>query len=147
MKANETSFYANFSVRQLVQQSESSAWLKCDPLGGGGCGHQIRIRRSGSGETHFNSHKSDNFACRMTSDESLDETRLFSALKLSVERALNENGAQITANGSTRPGNFYFAYILQGVGGRVELSSQRGEAGYYNISADLNETGSQRARI
>ena len=141
MKANETSFYANFSVRELVQQSGSSVWLKGELLGGGG-GHQVRIRRTGSGATHFNSHKSDNFACHLTSDESLDETRLFSALKLGIEHALNDKGAQITDTGSTGPGNFYFAYMLQGVLGRVELTGQRGAAGYYNIRAALRETGS-----
>jgi len=142
MKTNETSFYANFSVRQLMQQSETASWFKSDLLGGGGGGNQSRIRRTGSGETNFNSHKSDNFAFRPTSDESLDEARLFSALKLSVERALNDNGAQITDSGSTGPGDFYFAYVLQGVSGRVELSGQRGVAGYCHITAALTETGS-----
>ena len=142
MWTNETFFYANFSVRQLVEQSESAEWLKCDLLGGGGGGNQVRIRRIGSGETHFNSHKSDNFACRLKAEESLDEARLFSALKLGVEHALNDNGAQITDSGSSGADNFYFAYMLQGVSGRVELSGQRGVAGYYHIRAALNETGS-----
>ena len=142
MHTTETSFFSNFSVRQLLEHSESSAQLKCDPLGGGGGGgNEFHVRRVGSGETHFNSHRSDNFACRLTSNEPLDETHLFSVLKLNLERELNYNAAQITESGSSGPGNFYFAYTLKGVRGRIKLSGQRGAADYYNITADLSESG------
>jgi hypothetical protein len=140
MRTKETSFYSNFSVGQLVQRSGSLAG--CDPLGGGGGGTGFHIRRIGSAETQFNSHKSDNFACRLTSDESLDETKLFSTLKLNVEGALKDNGAEIIDSGSSGSANFYFAYNLKGVRGRVELSGKRGGSNYYNISANLNESGS-----
>ena len=129
-------------MRQLLQQSESSAQLKCDQLGGGGGGNGFHIRRIGSGKTHFNSFRSDNFACRLTSNEPLDETHLFSVLKLNLERALNDNGAQITESGSSDPTNFYFAYTLKGVRGRVDLSGQRGAVDYYNITANLSESES-----
>jgi hypothetical protein len=142
MQTRETSFYSNFSVGQLVQRSGSFARVSCDPLGGGGGGNEFHARRIGSAETRFNSHKSDNFACRLTSDESLDETELFSTLKLNVERALHDNGAQIVDSGSSGSAHFYVVYTLQGVRGRVELSGQRGASGYYNISANLNESGS-----
>jgi len=142
MTAKETSFYSNFSVNKLVKSSASFARLKCDPLGGGGGGNEFGVRELGSGKTHFNFHKSDNFACRLISDESLDETELFSTLKLDVERALNDNGAQIIDSGSSGSANFYFAYGLKGVRGRIELSGQRGSGGYYNIRADLDESGS-----
>jgi hypothetical protein len=132
----------NFSVRQLLPDSESSAQLKCDPLGGGGGGSEFGVRSIGSGETHFNSSRSDNFACPLTSNKPLDETHLFSVLKLNLECALNDHGAQITESGSSGSGNFYFAYSLKGVRGRVELSGQRGAADYYNITANLSESGS-----
>jgi hypothetical protein len=141
MKTRASSFYSDFSVGQLVQRSGSFARLACDPLGGGGGGNEFHVRRIGSGETQFNAHKDDNFACRLPPDESLDETELFLTLKLNVERALYGNGAQIIDSGSTGSANFYFAYTLKGVRGRVELSGKRGAGGYYNISANLSETG------
>jgi len=141
MKTRATSFYSDFSVGQLVQRSGSFARLACDPLGGGGGGHEFHSRRVGSGETQFNAHKSDNFACRLPPDESLDETELFSTLKLNVERSLHDNGAQIVDAGSSGVANFYFAYTLNGNRGRVELSGNRGASGYYNISAKLSESG------
>jgi hypothetical protein len=67
---------------------------------------------------------------------------LFSSLKLNLERALHDNGAQIVDSGSTGSANFYFAYTLKGVRGRVELSGKRRAGGYYNISANLSESGS-----
>ena len=75
----------------------------------------------GSGGMHFNSHKSDSFACRLKSDEAFDETRFFSSLKLDVERALHDNGAQITDSGSSGAASFYFAYALKNVRGRVQV--------------------------
>jgi hypothetical protein len=142
MKTRATSFYSDFSVRQLVQRSGSFARLACEPFGGGGGGTGFHVRRIGSGETHFNAHKSDNFACRLPPGESLDETELFSTLRLNVERALHGSEAQIVDSGSTGSANFYFAYTLKNVRGRVEISGKRGVAGYYNISANLSESGS-----
>lgn len=140
--APETSFFSNFSVRQLVERNKSSGGLNCDPVGGGG-GNGIGSRASGLGSqgAHFNSHKSDNFACRLQSNEAFDEARLFSALKLDVERTLRDTGAQITQNGSSGPANFYFVYELKNVSGQVELSGTRTGGGYYDVRADLNETG------
>src|SRR5690349_2118533 len=105
-KMKGTSFFSNFSMRELVQHGECFAQLKREPLGGGGGGSSFHVRRLGSGETHFYSHRGDSFACRLSADESLDETHLFSVLKLDVERALNENGAQIIESGSSGPANF-----------------------------------------
>jgi hypothetical protein len=143
MKTRVSSFYSDFSVAQLVQSSGSFARLACDPLGGGGGGNEFHVRRIGSpGETQFNAHKDDNFACRLPPDESLDEAELFSTLKLNIERALHDNGGEIVDSGSTGSANFYFAYTLKSVRGRIELSGKRGASGYYNISANLSESGS-----
>jgi hypothetical protein len=138
----ETSFFSNFSVQQLVERNKSSGGLNCDPVGGGG-GNGIGSRASGFGlrGAHFNSHKSDNFACRLQSTEAFDEGRLFSAMKLDVERTLRDTGAQITQNRSSGPANFYFAYELKNASGQVELSGTRTGGGYYDVRADLNETG------
>ncbi len=66
--------------------------------------------------------------------------RVFNALKLDVERTLHNNGATITDRGSTGPSNFYFAYTLKDVRGRVELTGTRIGMEYYDVRADLNET-------
>jgi hypothetical protein len=141
MWSPETSFFSNFSVRQLVERSKSSAGLTCDPIGGGGGGIGSRAGGMGFGGTQFNSHKSDSCGCSLKSNETFDETRLFSALKLDVERALHDNGAQITDSGSSGPANFYFAYAVKNVRGRFQLSGTRIGTDYYDVRADLEENG------
>ena len=141
MWPRETSFFSNFSIRQLVEQSKSPAGLICDVIGGGGGGIGSRAGGLSSGGTHFNSHKSDSIACRLDPTNSFDETKLFSALKLAVDRALHDNRAQITDRGSTGSANFYFAYTLKNVRGRVQVSGTRIGTDYYDVHADLDETG------
>jgi hypothetical protein len=109
--------------------------------GGGGGGIDSRAGGLSRGGTHFDSHKSDSFACRLESTGTFDETKLFSSLKLAVERALHDNGAQVTDTGSTGSANFYFAYALKNVRGRVQVSGARIGTDYYDVHADLNETG------
>jgi hypothetical protein len=137
----ETSFFSKFSVRQLVERNKSSGGLNCDPVGGGGGGSSSRIGGRGSGGAHFNSHRGDSYECRLLSNEAFDEGRLFSALKLDVEQTLRDSGVQITQRGSSGPASFYFAYALKNVSGRVELSGTRMGSGYYDVHADLSETG------
>jgi len=139
--SRETSFFSNFSIRQFVEHSKSSVELICDSAGDGGGGIGSHAGGISSGGTHFNAHKSDSFACRLKSNDSFDETKFFSILKLDVERALNDNGAQITDSGSTGSANFYFAYALKNVRGRVQVSGTRTGTDYYNVRADLDENG------
>jgi hypothetical protein len=77
----------------------------------------------------------------LDSNNSFDETKLLTALKLGVERALHDNGAQITDSGSTGFANFYFAYVLKNVRGRVQVSGTRIGPDYYDVHANLDETG------
>src|SRR6267143_3931728 len=100
--SRETSFFSNFSVRQLVERSKSSAGLTCDANGGGGGGGiGTRAGGIGFGGTRFNSHKSDSFGCRLKSNEPVDfETRLFAGLERNVQQALRDDGAQITETGN-----------------------------------------------
>jgi hypothetical protein len=141
MWSPETAFFSNFSVRQLVQRSEASAGLNCDPTGGGGGGIGSRAGGFGSGRTHFDSHKSDSCGCRLSPNGAFDEARLFSALKLDVGRTLHDAGAQITESGSSGPANFYFAYAVKNVRGRVQLSGTRIGTDYYDVRADVDESG------
>ncbi len=141
--SRETSFFSNFSVRQLVERSKSSAGLTCDANGGGGGGGiGTRAGGIGFGGTRFNSHKSDRFGCGLKSNEPEDfETRLFAGLKLDVQQALRDNGAQITESGNPNPASFYFAYTLKDVRGRVQVSGTRIGTDYYDVHADLDESG------
>src|SRR2546430_1796858 len=77
MWSRETSFFSNFSMRQFVEQSKSSAGLICDPIGGGGGGIDSTAGGLSSGGTQFNSHKSDSIACRFESTSTFDEMKLF----------------------------------------------------------------------
>lgn len=127
-------------MRQFVEQSKASAGLKCDVIGAGGSDGGGIGSRAG-GRTHFNSYKSDSIACRLEPTDNFDETKLFSALKLAVESALHDTRAQITDSGSTGSANFYFAYTLKNVRGRVQVSGTRIGADYYDVHAKLDETG------
>jgi hypothetical protein len=138
MWSSETSFFSNFSIRQLIERNNSSAGLTCGPTGGGGgIGSFVGIN---SGGRHYDSHKSDSFACRLTSNEAFDETRFFSALKVDVERALHDAGVQITESGSDSPTRFYFAYAQKNVRGHVQVTGTR-MGNNYNVRADLDESG------
>ena len=141
--SRETSFFSNFSMRQLVERNESSAGLTCNPIGGGGGGIGSRTGGIGFGGSHFGSHKSDSCGCRVRSYEAFDETRFFSALKRDVESSLHDTGVQITETGSSGAASFYFAYALRNVHGRVQVSGNRLGSDYYHVSADLQETGNQ----
>ena len=141
----ESSFFSNFSIRTLVEQNKSSAGLVCDLNGGGGGGGEIGNSGGGFGlgHTRFSAHKGDSFACRLKSDavEGFSETRLISALRSDVERSLRDNGAQITESGNIDPAGFYFAYTLKNVQGRIQVSSRRIRTDYYDLHAQLDETG------
>ena len=137
----ETAFFSNFSITHLVESGKSSASFACDAIGGGGGGADFnRTFGVGSGRRRFNSHKSDSFTCRLKSNESFNETDLFSMLKLDVERALHDNGARITDRGSSGAADFYFAYEVKDVRGRVQITGQRIGTDNYNVHAKLEET-------
>ena len=138
-----TSFFSNFSVRHLVERSKAAAGLTCDEIGGGGGGIHARTGGIGFGGMQFTSHKSDSVACRLKSSEEADfETPLFARLKLDVEQALRDSGAQITESGNPKPASFYFAYTLKRVHGRVQVSGTRiPGTDYYDVHADLEESG------
>ena len=141
MWSPETAFFSNFSVGQVVERNKTAGGLNCQAMGVDGNGIGSRGGGFGSRGGHFNSHRSDSWACRLQANDGFDEGRLFSALKLDIERSLRNTGAQITQTGSSGPANFYFSYNIKNVRGRVELSGIRLGGGYYNVRADLDETG------
>ena len=140
--SGESTFYSNFSVQQLVKKHEAGAGLACDPNGGGGGGgNGGHIGSYGRGGSHFSASKGDAYACRLSSDavERFDDAGLLAALKIDVEKALNDSGAKITESGNPDPQTFYFKYTLKDVQGRVQVSGRR-FGNDYSVSADLNES-------
>jgi hypothetical protein len=137
-----SSFFSNFSVRQLIKGHEANTGLACDPNGGGGGGGgTIGTGGFGFGWRHIHAHKGDAFACRLSPDavERFDDAGLLAALKIDVQKALNDSGAKITESGNPDPQTFYFKYTLKDVQGRVQVSGRRFGNDYYSLSADLDE--------
>lgn len=136
-----SSFFSNFSVRQLIKGHEANTGLACDPSGGGGGNIGGTSGGFGFGWRHFHAHRADAFECRLSSDaaERFDDAGLLDAMKLDVEKALNDAGAKIVESGNRDRASFYFTYKLQGVQGRVQVSGRRFGNDYYSLSADLDE--------
>ena len=133
-------------AHRRLRHDQSSAGLNCGPNGGaGGGGENSRVSTGGFGfgRTRFSSHKGVGFACRLESEavEGFSETRLMTGLRLDLEQALRDSGAQINDSGNPSPSTFYFGYTLKSVQGRVQISGQRIRANYYDIRADLDENG------
>jgi hypothetical protein len=122
-------------------KNHKSAGLECDNSIAGGGGGGARTGAWGFGQSNYNSSKSDSCGCSLNPDEAFDEAALFAALKVDVERTLRDNGAKIVDSGSTGQANFYFAYTLKNVNGRVALSGTRSGNHFYNVIANLTESG------
>jgi len=140
----ESPFFAKFSMQDLVTANKSMAGIVCDPVGGGGGGGGIGSRTGGlgTGGMHFQSHKSDSFACRLQSDSfaSADEDRLIASLKKPVEDLLRTYGANIKESGSREARSFYVSYAIKDIQGRIQVSGQRIGVDFYNLQADLEES-------
>src|SRR6185369_8762325 len=140
----ESPFFAKFSMQDLVTANKSMAGIACDPMGGGGTGNGIGTRAGGfgGGGLHFQSHKSDSFACRLQSGTlaSDDEDRLIASLKKPVEDLLRTYGANIKESGSREARSFYVSYAINDIQGRIQVSGQRIGVDFYNLQANLEES-------
>jgi hypothetical protein len=140
-----SSFYSNFSVRELVERNQSASGFKCvRPAGGGGGGSDFNVissQRAGSSKAEFKIHKGDSFTCELKPGDNFDEQPFFDVLKLDTERALRANGAQISDSGPAKPAGFYFTYTASSVRGRIQVSGSRTGDRYYNVHAELDENG------
>ena len=144
-KSPESPFFAKFSMQNLVTANKLMAGIVCDPVGGGGGGGNgigSRAGGFGGGGMHFQSHKSDSFACRLQSDTlaSADEERVIASLKKPVEDSLRRYGANIKESGSREPRSFYVSYAINDIQGRIQVSGQRIGVDFYNLQADLEES-------
>src|SRR4030095_4768773 len=102
----ESPFFAKFSMQDLVSATKRMVGMLDDSMGGGGGGGiGGRAGGFGGGGMHFQSHKSDSFACRLQSDSfaRADEDRLIASLKQPVEDSLRKYGANIKESGSREP--------------------------------------------
>lgn len=144
--SKETPFFATFSMSDLVTSNKSFKGFQCDPLGGGGGGNSVGIFSSsgglGRGGMHFQSHKSDSFACRLHSDTlpAADEEQLIASLRKQVEDSLRTCGANIDESGSRDSRSFYFSYALKDIKGRVQISGKRSGVDFYTLQAVLEES-------
>lgn len=141
--SGESTFYSNFSVRQLIKKHEAGTGLACEPNGGGGGGGGDggHVGSYGRGGSHFSASKGDAFACRLSPDAlaRFDDAGLLAALKVDVEKTLSDSGAQITESGNPDPQTFYFKYTLKDVQGRVQVSGRR-FGNDFSVSAQLEES-------
>jgi hypothetical protein len=139
----ESLFFAKFSMQDLVSANKPTTGIACDLVGGGGGGSGIGSRSGGfgGGGIHFQSHKSDSFACRLQPDNftSADEDRFIASLKQPVEDLLRTYGANIKESGSSEPRSFYISYAIKDIQGRIKVSGQR-MGDFYNLLANLEES-------
>jgi hypothetical protein len=142
--SRESPFFAKFSMQELVTRNKSMAGIACDPVGGGGGGNDIGTWAGGfgGGGMHFQSHKSDSFACRLQSDTlpSADEEQLLASLRKQVEDSLRTYGANISESGSRDSRSFYFSYAIKDIQGRIQVSGKRIGGDFYNLHAELQES-------
>jgi len=137
-------FFKDFSMHDLVTRNKSIKGFECDPAGGGGGSDGIGSWAGGfgGGGMHFQSHKSDSFACRLHSDDlpSADEEQLIASLRKQVEDSLRTYRANIKESGSRDTRSFYFSYAIEDIQGRIQVSGQRIGSNFYNLQANLEES-------
>jgi hypothetical protein len=143
--SKESPFFAKFSMSDLVKSNKSFKEFPCDPAGGGGGGGDggsIFSLGAGKGGTHFQSHKSDSFACRVHSDTLpvAVEQEVITSLRQQVEDSLRTYGANINESGSRDSRSFYFTYAIKDIQGRIQVSGKRIGGDFYNLQAELEES-------
>ena len=126
-------------------REQIDGWISCAILWVAAAGVTVLAvepEDSDGGGMHFQSHKSDSFACRLQSDSfaSADEDRFIASLKKPVEDSLRKYGANIKESGSREPRSFYLSYAINDIQGRIKVSGQRIGVDFYNLQADLEES-------
>lgn len=134
----QSSFFAKFSLRELVDKNQSSAGLDCSvgPGGGGGGGVSGGTGAVGKQESNFN--KFEGIACQISDAELFDEVKFMQALKESIEQDLETDKAKIVTKNSDATG-FELEYTLNETTGTVKISAKKGPMRYYTLEANLRE--------
>jgi hypothetical protein len=137
-----SAFFSSFSFEKLAKNDKSNVGLVCDSNGEGGGGGS-HFSSFGFGRKQFDVHKGLDFACKLKPEaaERLKGTRLIDALQLYVEQALRDSGAKVIDRGNLDPATFYFAYSLEDLQGRVQISGRITSGNYLSLQGELNENG------
>ncbi len=145
MFSQETSFFSEFSLRELVEKNQSFMGLDCSVSGGGLGGG---TGGGGLGRREFHSHKAESFFCRLKAEEAghFDEAGLLALLRREVEKRITESGAEIIGQGNPDINSFYFAYTLGNIRGRVEVSGGNIAGNNYSLAADLEEKSEKETK-
>src|SRR5215204_1823357 len=122
MKPEQSSFFSNFSLHELMRGNKTHAGRICSSgaVGGGGGGAGF------TGAEGSESSKSDSFGCRVKPDDGgrFDESELVESLKEVVEKEIQASGAKILGRGNLSSG-FYFEYGIGDIQGRIDVAGKR----------------------
>ena len=141
MYSLQSSFFSNFSLRELVDRNESSAGLNCSDggngpgTGGGG----MSVGTGGVGKQGSNFSKLESIACQISDAELFDEVKFIHALKVIVEQDLDAQKATIVSSKNPDATSFDLEYTLNEVTGTIKISAQKGPMSFYTLKADLRE--------
>ena len=145
MNFTQSSFFRDFSLRQLVEKNGSRAGLICSQggIGGGGGGG-----RSSGGGKEFHLHKSESFTCRIKTaeGEQFNETEFITSLREDIEKEIEASGAKIVDRGAVDTGSFYFQYLIGEIQGRANISGKRVRDDYYSVKAELDERNREETK-
>ena len=145
MFSQETSFFSEFSLRELVEKNQSFMGLDCSVSGGGFGGG---TGGGGLGRQEVHSHKAESFFCRLKADEAgyFNESGVLAVLRREVEKHIGESGAEIIGQGNPDTNSFYFAYTSGNIRGRVEVSGRNMVGNNYSLAADLEEKSEKETK-
>lgn len=140
MRYQPSTFFANFSMADLVRRNDSRFGLGCSSGGGGGGGIGTGAHASGSRESVYG--KSESFSCRLQAVErgEFDEAEFIASLREGVRDEIVISRAEVTGEGDLGRSGFYFDYGGEGARGRVIISGLLTQGGHYHLSASLHET-------
>jgi hypothetical protein len=143
MKYKPSTFYANFSMADLVKMNNSRSGIECasGAMGGGSFGGGYHSR--GSHEMRYD--KTESFTCHLKSVDPNDSnsSELMRSLKADIENRIINSGASLLNSGNM-PSGFYLEYKEEGIQGRVELTGDFNGANYFGIRANLKETSTTK---
>ena len=139
MRYKPSTFYANFSLAELVKKDNSRFGIASSVgMGGGGGGMSTGKNVLGSKEANYS--KRESFSGRLESSErgEIDESELMQFLKASVEQAIIDTGASVI-NSSDLPSGFFLEYNDEDIQGRLELTGNVSGANHLELKANLIE--------
>src|SRR6266850_7560222 len=104
MKYNPTTFYANFSLTELVKRNKSGFRLDDSGggMGGGGCG----IGGYSGNSAAFRYQKSESHSFQIRADREADQREFISSLRTDLQNEIATRGARIDSGRDLDVGGF-----------------------------------------